>query len=215
MWLEIKPMRSRFESSRGYRPTGSEFGPSERERSKSAKRRERRKRSESRQRGLQESRSSSWTWQKKGAESEGGLQKSQKGAKGQRKGGGKKGKEKGIERKEERGVADWKGRWSKEEWDEWEAWKKAQEQEAGFDPTMQGSRGRRSRHSRQERRANDPHVLERARQYKQTGQWPEQVEKKEMKIGSQRWKRMKELEKETLEERRELAGKGWRSSSRR
>ena len=80
---------------------------------------------------------------------------------------------------------------------------KEQEESQGFDPSLQESRGRRHRHWRTERRKKDPEVQQKKEEYEKSGQWPE-TRPEPLKEGSQRWNRMKELEKEFIEERRNL-----------
>lgn len=71
-------------------------------------------------------------------------------------------------------------------------------------PGLQESRGRKSRNERQLRRSWEKDVQDRRRQHIQAGQWPETRPEEPVKEGSQRWRRMKELEQQNLEERRQL-----------
>eukprot|EP00438_Fugacium_kawagutii_P015641 Skav232021 [mRNA] locus=scaffold3326:124447:125382:+ [translate_table: standard] len=108
----------------------------------------------------------------------------------------------------------WQPRYTREQWAQWEEdqWEAHQLKEmelqadTGWVPGLQESRGRQSRSQRNLRRAWDPEVQGRKEKYIQKGEWPEKrpEERKEMKEGSQRWRRIKELEQQCLEERREV-----------
>ena len=126
----------------------------------------------------------------------GGLKESQRSGKGKK--GEKKGKGKGKSKK---------GKGKGQQVDPLDETRhqelKEQEESQGFDPSLQESRGRRHRHWRTERRKKDPEVQQKKEEYEKSGQWPE-TRPEPLKEGSQRWNRMKELEKEFIEERRNL-----------
>ena len=76
--------------------------------------------------------------------------------------------------------------------------------EEGFDPGLQESRGRAYRALRKQNRANGPEVQARREAYEKGDMERPETRPVPMTEGSQRWRRMKELEKETLKKQEDL-----------
>ena len=104
---------------------------------------------------------------------------------------------------------DWEEAADYEYWEEdrrWAAESREREVagETGYDPTLQESRGRGHRAARRLDRLNDPDVQERRREYERSGEYPPDPPAPEMREGSQRWRRLKDLEKDLLNREREI-----------
>ncbi len=94
------------------------------------------------------------------------------------------------------------------------------EQEAGFTVGLQESRGRKYRHLRKWKRQHDPEVQAK-REASVSGAERPETKPMLVKAGSQRWRRMKELEEENMKKQEELLeekqkmAKAWEEKSAR